>query len=79
MMIMGGSREARLLDLRMLDIHGTYYYDMVYQHTDEAQPRQARLGKDDVYPEPQPGDSIRVRYVMNVATAVERAAPADAG
>lgn len=71
-MIMAGTRDATLLQIQLLDIHGTYYYDLVYAHTSDQQTRSARIGKEDIYPNPQPGDAIRVAYVMNVVTGVQR-------
>lgn len=71
-MIMSGSKDAVLMQVQLIDIHGTYYYDLVYAHTDDRQPRRARIGKDDIYADPQPGDAVRVAYLMNVVTAVQR-------
>lgn len=71
-MIMSGAKEAQLLEVRFLDVHGTIYCDLVYAHAGDQQPRQARIGKEDVYADPQPGDLVKVRYVMNVVTGVER-------
>jgi hypothetical protein len=71
-MIISGSREAVLHEVQPISIHGTILYDLIYNHTDEAQPRQARLGAESVYADPRPGDAVRVSYMMNVATAVAR-------
>jgi hypothetical protein len=71
-MILGGAKDAVLVQVRMLDIHGTYYYDIVYAHTGDSQQRSARIGKEDIYENPQPGDEVRVAYTMNVATGVQR-------
>lgn len=71
-MIMSGSKEATLLQIQLLDIHGTFYYDLLYTHTDESQPRRARVGKEDVYTDPRPGDIVQISYLMNVVTAVRR-------
>jgi hypothetical protein len=71
-MILAGTRDAVLLQLRLLDVHGTFYYDVTYVHTDDQQQRHARIGKEDMYEAPQPGDAVRVRYTMNVVTSVER-------
>lgn len=73
-MIMSGKRDALLNQVQLIDIHGTYFYDLIYIHLDEGQPRRARIGREDIYPDPRPGDRVRVAYVMNVATGVERAA-----
>lgn len=71
-MIVSGTRDAILHAVRAVDIHGTLLYDLVYTHTGEIQPRQARLGVESVYPDPRPGDAVRVAYMMNVAVAVSR-------
>jgi hypothetical protein len=55
-----------------VDIHGTILYDLVYVHVGEEQPRRARLGAESIYAGPRPGDAVRVSYLMNVATGVER-------
>ncbi|MCG8348476.1 MAG: hypothetical protein MI924_11950 [Chloroflexales bacterium] len=71
-MIMSGAKEATLAQVQMVDIHGTHYYDIVYTHTDDNQTRQARVGKEAIYTDPQPGDTVRVAYLMNVVTNVQR-------
>lgn len=70
-MIMSGKKTAVIEQLQLLDIHGTYYYDLIYRHLDETTPRRARIGRDDIYANPQPGDQVEVSYVMNVATSIE--------
>lgn len=72
-MIVSGSRNATLQQIRMVDIHGTRYYDLAYTHEDApAQVRTARVGVEDVYADPQPGDAVAVTYLMNVAVRVSR-------
>jgi hypothetical protein len=72
-MIMSGTKAARLLELRLIDIHGTRFYDVVYAHDDApAERRAARVGVDDMYANPQVGHSIGVSYVMNIVTKIER-------
>ncbi len=70
--MLSGSKDAVIVQVGFVDIHGTYYCDIVYTHANE-QPRQARIGKDDIYPNPQPGDAVKVVYIMNVVTGVQRA------
>lgn len=72
-MIMAGSKDAVLLQVQFVDIHGTHYCDIVYAHTEDEQPRSTRIGKDDIYPDPQAGDAVRVSYMMNIVTRVQRA------
>jgi hypothetical protein len=71
-MIISGTRDAVIETVRPIDIHGTVYYDLVYRHEGETQPRQARLGAESLYNGLTPGDTVRVSYLMNVATSVER-------
>ena len=74
-MILSGSADATLLEVRLVDIHGTRFYDLIYAHADEPQQaRRARVGVEDVYAEPQAGDAVSVSYLMNVPTAVARRA-----
>ncbi|MCS6882890.1 MAG: hypothetical protein RMK84_17540 [Oscillochloridaceae bacterium] len=71
-MIVSGTKDAILNVVQPISIHGTILYDLVYTHVGETQPRQARIGAESIYADPQPGDAVRVTYLMNVATAVER-------
>lgn len=71
-MIMSGARDGVLLEVFPVSIHGTIFYDLVYSHAGEAHPRRARVGAESVYANPRPGDPVKVSYLMNVATAVER-------
>ncbi|MFQ3662392.1 MAG: hypothetical protein SNJ69_08365 [Chloroflexaceae bacterium] len=72
MMIVSGTADAILNTVQPISIHGTILYDLVYTHVGESQPRQARIGAESIYAEPRPGDAVRVTYLMNVATTVER-------
>jgi hypothetical protein len=72
-MIMSGKKDATLREVRLIDIHGTRFYDITYAHDDApAQLRSARIGVEDAYPDPRPGDTISVNYVMNVLTGIVR-------
>jgi hypothetical protein len=71
-MIMSGARDGVLQQVTPLSVHGTIFYDLVYTHEGEAQPRRARIGAESIYAQPEPGDAVRISYLMNVATAVER-------
>lgn len=72
-MIMAGEQTATLQQVQLVDIHGSRFYDLVYTHNgEEDQFRRARLGIDDVYANPAPGDVVRISYLMGVATRVER-------
>jgi hypothetical protein len=71
-MIMSGSHTARLEAIQRIDIHGTIFCDVAYVHTGEQEIRRTRIGAESIDADLQPGDSIRVTYLMNVATAIER-------
>ncbi|MGQ9614013.1 hypothetical protein [Chloroflexus sp.] len=69
-MILSGTREAILLSVQRVDIHGTIFYDVTFHHTGETQPIRARLGAESVYPNPQHGDQVLVSYVMGLVTNI---------
>lgn len=69
-MILSGTRDAVLLSVQRVDIHGTIFYDVTFHHTGETQPIHARIGAESVYPHPQPGDQVLVSYVMGVVTSI---------
>ena len=72
-MIMSGTKDATLRAIRLLDIHGTRFYDIEYTHEDlPGQVRSARVGFESAYDDPRPGDRIRVSYLMNVVTGLAR-------
>ncbi|HJZ46290.1 MAG TPA: hypothetical protein VKE41_03960 [Roseiflexaceae bacterium] len=72
-MIMSGTKDATLRAVRLIDIHGTRFYDLEYTHDDAPdQVHAARIGLESVYADPQPGDQVSVRYLMNVVTALAR-------
>jgi hypothetical protein len=70
-MIMSGTKEATLRQVRLIDIHGTRFYDIEYTH-DEAPDliRSARIGIESAYDDPHPGDAVVVSYLMNVVTTI---------
>jgi len=72
-MIMSGTKDATLHMVRLIDIHGTRFYDVEYSHDDlPGQVRAARVGLESAYENPQPNDQIRVSYLMNVVIALAR-------
>jgi hypothetical protein len=72
-MIMSGKKDAVLHQVNLIDIHGTRFYDIIFSHTDTPdQLRRARIGVEDAYPDPRPGDAISVTYLMNVVTGIAR-------
>jgi hypothetical protein len=70
-----GAHDAILHEVQRIDIHGTYFYDLFFEHLDPAGPiRRARVASESIYGDPQPGDPIRITYLMGVITNVERRA-----
>jgi len=70
---MSGKKDAVLHQVNLIDIHGTRFYDITFSHTDTPdQPHRARIGVEDAYPDPRPGDAISVTYLMNVVTGIAR-------
>jgi hypothetical protein len=72
-MIMSGKKDATLRNVRLIDIHGTRFYDIEYTH-DEAPDliRSARIGTESAYDDPRPGDTVAISYLMNVVTTIAR-------
>ena len=71
-----GSREAILHRLRPISIHGQLSYDLHYTFADEPDgpTRVARIGPEMLAPGLQPGDRVRLDFVVGAVTAVHRAA-----
>lgn len=67
-------KEATLLEIHGLAIHGSPYYDILYAYTAELdpQPQEARIGAEMIYPNAQPGDRVMVERVANVVMRVEK-------
>jgi hypothetical protein len=74
-MFLSGKKAATLRMVRLIDIHGTRFYDIEYTHDDSPeQLRAARVGLESVYDAPRTGDKVTVTYLMNVVTNVAPAA-----
>jgi hypothetical protein len=69
-----GSRDAFLQRLQPISIHGQLSYDVVYTFADEpdSQPRVARVGPEALAQGLQPGDRVRLDFLVGVVTAVHR-------
>lgn len=68
-----GTHDATLRHAQRVDIHGTHFWDLVVEHRDSpGQLRRLRVGAEAIYTAPQPGDQVRITYLMGVATSVER-------
>lgn len=70
-----GSRDAVLHRLQPISIHGQLSYDLHYTFADEPdeQPHVARVGAEALAPGLQPGDRIRLDFLVGVVTFVHRA------
>ncbi len=72
-MLISGSKQAVLQTIRLVDIHGTRFYDIGFTHEDApGQLHSARIGVEDAYELPQAGDLVAVSYLMNIVTGVRR-------
>lgn len=69
-MIMAGTRTATILAIQTISIHGTIMVDISYQLTNEATPRNARLGGEAISGNLVVGATVHVTFVMNVATGI---------
>ena len=69
-----GSRDAVLQRLQPISIHGQLSYDMHYTFADEPDGpmRVARVGPETLSPGLQPGDSVRLDFIVGAVTAVHR-------
>lgn len=72
-MFLNGTYPATIQQLQLVDIHGTRYVDITYTLAGQSAAQSARVGRDDVRGNPQPGDSVQMTFVMNVITGVQRA------
>ena len=70
-----GSRDAVMHRLQPISIHGQLSYDLHYRFDDEpdSQMRVARIGGEAIAPGVQPGDRVRLDFMLGVVTAVHRA------
>ena len=70
-----GSRDAVLHKLQPISIHGQLSYDVHYRFEDEpdSQMRVARVGGEAIAQGLQPGDRVRLDFLVGVVTAVNRA------
>ncbi|MBP1606730.1 MAG: hypothetical protein H6Q08_2104 [Acidobacteria bacterium] len=70
-----GTREGVLKKIQPVSIHGQISLDVQFVDPDDpnGQVVVARLGPEAVAPRLEPGDRIRVEYVLGVATQVTKA------
>ena len=71
-----GSREAILRKIQPISIHGQISLDVFFVDPDDpdGQARVARIGPEAVPRNLQPGDRIKLDYLMGVVTAIAKIA-----
>ena len=69
-----GSREAVLVRLQPISVHGQLSYDVHYTFADEPDgpTRVARVGGEAIENRLQSGDRVRLDFLVGVVTAVRR-------
>jgi hypothetical protein len=70
-----GSREAVLGKIQPVSIHGQISLDVHYVYPDDPdeQVRVARIGPEAVAPGLEPGDLVRLEFLLGVVTSVTKA------
>ncbi|MCL4844997.1 MAG: hypothetical protein KJ066_00550 [Acidobacteria bacterium] len=70
-----GSREGVLVRVQPLSIHGQVSLDVHYRFEDDAdgQVRVARIGPEAVSAALEPGDRVRLEFLLGVVTSVTKA------
>jgi hypothetical protein len=69
-----GSRDAVLVRLQPISVHGQLSYDVHYTIADEPDgpPRVSRVGGEAIEKSLQAGDRVRLDFLVGVVTAVHR-------
>jgi hypothetical protein len=68
-----GSRDATLLRLQPISIHGQLSYDAHYAFEDDPdQMHVARVGPEAVDAGVEPGGRVRLDFLVGVVTAIHR-------
>jgi hypothetical protein len=71
-----GSRDAILHRIQPISVHGQLSYDVQYTFADDpdSAARVARVGGEAIDTSVQPGDRVRLDFLVGVVTAVHRIA-----
>jgi hypothetical protein len=65
--------EAIIRAIEPYDLHGVRWYRIAYSPAaTPAAVSEARFSWDVIYPNPQPGDRVRIRTLLGVIDRVER-------
>ena len=68
-----GSKDATVGRMQPISIHGQLSYDVHYTLDDDPdQPHVARVGPEAIAPGIQPGDRIRLDFLVGVVTQITR-------
>jgi hypothetical protein len=72
-----GTRDGLLKRIQPISIHGQVSWDIFFTNVDEpdGQVHVARMGPEAVTHNLNPGDHIRIEYVVGVAVKVTRVVP----
>lgn len=70
-----GSREGLLRKIQPISIHGQLSLDVQYNHADDPDGAigTARVGPESMDRGLEPGDRIRLEYVLGAVTSITRA------
>jgi hypothetical protein len=64
--------KATVQAVQPYELHGTLYYAVRYMVDGDERLREARLSHDMVYANPQPGDRVEVRAILNIVDGITR-------
>lgn len=69
-----GSREAILMAIEPVAIHGQVSWNVFFRDPDDPDGavRKARVGPELVEGDPQPGDRIRLEYLVGSVTGITK-------
>ena len=62
--------EITLDSVQPVDIHGSRYYDITFQHNNRSQ--LLRINPEAFYNNPKPGDRVKVNMVMGNILGAEK-------
>ena len=66
-----GEREALVVDVRPFDVHGVPYADVTVAYRDRRV-ETARLGRESMPADLQPGEEVLVSSAVNMIVAIRR-------
>ncbi len=63
-----------LVDVQEVRIHGSLYYQVAYRTSDSSPIQQARINPEAFYPDPKPGDTVKLNLLMGNIMGAEKIA-----